>query len=70
MGDYLPFIVPVHALEEFGTNKIPTACKLHLSDKMLTALYDKHGDELNEWWKNEIGFGIDASDGAYFHMAN
>jgi hypothetical protein len=30
-----------------------------ISDKMLKALFDKHGEALDEWWKSEIGFGID-----------
>lgn len=37
----------------------PGAASLNIKDSMLRAIYDKHGEELNEWWKTEIGFGID-----------
>ena len=37
----------------------PGASVLNISEKMLTAIRNKHGEELNEWWKSEIGFGID-----------
>ncbi|CAK8720546.1 Phosphoribosyltransferase [Candidatus Electrothrix aarhusensis] len=37
----------------------PGAALLNIKDNMLKAIYDKHGEELNEWWKTEIGFGID-----------
>lgn len=35
------------------------AASLNIKDAMLNAIRDKHGDELNEWWKSEIGFGLD-----------
>lgn len=37
----------------------PGAASLNIKDNMLTAINAKHGNELNEWWKSEIGFGID-----------
>ncbi|OOV86312.1 hypothetical protein [Oceanospirillum linum] len=37
----------------------PGAASLNIKDTMLNAIRDKHGDELNEWWKSEIGFGLD-----------
>lgn len=35
------------------------AASLNIKEEMLRAIYNKHGEELNEWWKTEIGFGID-----------
>lgn len=35
------------------------AALLNIKDAMLRNLYNKHGDELDEWWKKEVGFGVD-----------
>lgn len=35
------------------------AASLKISDAMLTAIQNKHGEQLNEWWKSEVGFGVD-----------
>jgi len=35
------------------------AASLSIKKAMLTAIRNKHGDELDEWWKTEIGFGVD-----------
>lgn len=35
------------------------AASLNIKEAMLTAILNKHGDELDEWWKTEIGFGVD-----------
>lgn len=35
------------------------AAKISITQKMYNSLIQKHGDELNEWWKVEIGFGLD-----------
>lgn len=148
LGESTPLILPVHAIEEFGTNKIPAALAYYLSEKlkcplcsdivqankpqrtdkgafyrlsqypffdgdvqegsnyvilddtlsmggtlaslrgyienkggnvllavaltgycgaallnikeaMLEKIRRKHGDELDEWWKKEVGFGVD-----------
>jgi len=35
------------------------AASLNIKEVMLKAIQDKHGDELDEWWKCEVGFGVD-----------
>lgn len=35
------------------------AAFLNIKEAMLTAIRNKHGDELDEWWKTEVGFGVD-----------
>jgi len=35
------------------------AALLNIKDAMLIAIRNKHGDELDEWWKTEVGFGVD-----------
>jgi len=35
------------------------AASLNIKEAMLKAIRDKHGDELDEWWKTEVGFGVD-----------
>lgn len=35
------------------------AASLNITEAMLTAIQNKHGGELNEWWKKEVGFGVD-----------
>lgn len=35
------------------------AASLNIKEAMLKAIQNKHGDELDEWWKSEVGFGVD-----------
>ncbi|EXJ11930.1 adenine phosphoribosyltransferase [Nitrincola nitratireducens] len=35
------------------------AASLNIKEAMLKAIRNKHGDELDEWWKSEVGFGVD-----------
>lgn len=35
------------------------AASLNIKEAMLRAIQNKHGDELDEWWKSEVGFGVD-----------
>lgn len=35
------------------------AASLNIKEAMLKAIQSKHGDELDEWWKSEVGFGVD-----------
>ncbi|MEZ8260378.1 hypothetical protein [Vibrio sp. 10N.247.311.47] len=35
------------------------AASLNIKEAMLKAIQKKHGDELDEWWKSEVGFGVD-----------
>jgi len=35
------------------------AALLNIKEAMLNNIRAKHGDELDEWWKNEVGFGVD-----------
>lgn len=35
------------------------AALLNIKEAMLTSIRNKHGDKLDEWWKTEIGFGVD-----------
>lgn len=37
----------------------PYSAKLALSDETLHALKSKHGEELEQWWKKEFGYGFD-----------
>jgi len=37
----------------------PGAVNLNITPNMLDSICRKHGSELNDWWKNEIGFGVD-----------
>ncbi|MCU4676401.1 phosphoribosyltransferase [Catenovulum sp. 2E275] len=35
------------------------AALLNIKEAMLKNIRDKHGDELDEWWRKEVGFGVD-----------
>lgn len=38
----------------------PRSATLALQDKTLTALRNTHGDDLETWWRAELGFGFEA----------
>ncbi len=55
-----------HVLEAGGTvvgagvlTGKPHSAKMRLEDSMLQELRAKHGNELEQWWKKQFGFGFD-----------
>ncbi len=46
-------------IQAIALTGLDAAASLNIKDNMLKAIYDKHGEELNEWWKTKIGFAID-----------
>ncbi|HEW98067.1 MAG: hypothetical protein DRR16_04260 [Candidatus Parabeggiatoa sp. nov. 3] len=46
------------------------AASINIKSKMLRKLQEKHGDELDNWWKTQFGFGIDClTQGEAGHLA-
>lgn len=35
------------------------AANIRITEKMLSQILAKHGEELDEWWKAKVGFGLD-----------
>jgi hypoxanthine-guanine phosphoribosyltransferase len=48
----------------------PGAANISITSKMLRKLQEKHGNELDIWWKEQFGFGIDSlTQGEAGHLA-
>ena len=35
------------------------AASINIKEAMLSGIKEKHGEKLDEWWKSEVGFGVD-----------
>jgi hypothetical protein len=48
----------------------PGAASINITSKMLRKLQEKHGNELDIWWKEQFGFGIESlTQGEAGHLA-
>ncbi len=48
-----------HVILAIALTGHPSAASINIKEPMLRAISQKHGEDLNDWWKTEIGFGLD-----------
>ncbi len=48
-----------HVLMAIALTGHEGAASLNIKEAMLDSIRKKHGDKLNDWWKAEVGFGVD-----------